>query len=123
MKRIIGEYSLCLKKLYGSAVKLDKYAANSWITRSHYYMHFYLYSYSICISVATNVASKILAGDKHMLDNYYKFMKLGSDKWPIDAFKVLGVDLEDSAVYKNAIDYYDSLIDKYEEILNEDEVK
>ena len=50
-------------------------------------------------------------------------MKLGSDKWPIDAFKVLGVDLEDPVVYKNAINYYDSLIDKYEEILNEDEVK
>ncbi len=112
-----------LKKLYGSAVKLDKYAANSWVTRSHYYMHFYLYSYSICISVATNVASKILSGDKEMLDNYYKFMKLGSDKWPTEAFKVLGVNLEDANVYENAIKYYDSLIDKYDEILNEDEVK
>ena len=105
-----------LKKLYGSAVKCDKYAANSWVTRSHYYMHFYLYSYAICISVATNVAKKILEGDKEMLDNYYKFMKLGSDKWPMEAFEVLGVDLESPLVYQNAIDYFDDLIKKYEEV-------
>ena len=105
-----------LKNLYGSAVKCDKYAANSWVTRSHYYMHFYLYSYAICISVATNVAKKILEGDKEMLDNYYKFMKLGSDKWPMEAFEVLGVDLESPLVYQNAIDYFDDLIKKYEEV-------
>lgn len=105
-----------LKKLYGSAVKCDKYATNSWVTRSHYYMHFYLYSYAICISVATNVAKKILEGDKEMLDNYYKFMKLGSDKWPMEAFEVLGVDLESPLVYQNAIDYFDDLIKKYEEV-------
>lgn len=105
-----------LKKLYGSAVKCDKYAANSWVTRSHYYMHFYLYSYAICISVATNVAKRILEGDKTMLDNYYKFMKLGSDKWPMEAFAVLGVDLESPEVYQNAIDYYADLIKKYEEL-------
>ncbi|MBQ8659570.1 MAG: hypothetical protein IJ475_01865 [Bacilli bacterium] len=112
-----------LKKLYGNAVKSDKYMSNTWITRSHYYMHFYLYAYAICISVATNVASKILDGDKEMLENYYKFMKLGSDKWPTEAFKVLGVDLEDASVYENAIRYYDNLIDKYNQILNENEVK
>lgn len=112
-----------LKKYYGPAVKMDKYVSNNWITRSHYYMHFYLYSYSICISVASNVASKILSGDKKMLDNYLKFLCAGSDKWPNEAFAILGIDLEDSSVYKNAIKYFDSLIDKYYEILNENEVK
>ena len=105
-----------LKKLYGSAVKCDKYATNSWVTRSHYYMNFYLYSYAICISVATNVAKRILEGDKAMLDNYYNFMKLGSDKWPMEAFAVLGVDLESPEVYQNAIDYFEELIDKYEQV-------
>ena len=58
-----------------------------------------------------------------MLDNYYKFMKLGSDKWPMEAFAVLGVDLEDKKVYEEAIQYFDSLIDKYYEIMNDEEVK
>lgn len=112
-----------LKKYYGPAVKSDKYASNSWVTRSHYYMNFYLYSYAICISVASNVARKILSGDKEMLNNYYEFMKLGSDNWAVDAFKVLGVDLESPEVYQNAINYFDELIDKYYEIKLQEEVK
>lgn len=105
-----------LKKYYGDKVKLDEYSKNSWVTRSHYYMHFYLYSYAICVCVAANVVSKILAGDKKMLESYYEFMKCGSDKWSKDIFKILGIDLEDASVYQNAINYFDSLINKYYEI-------
>ena len=51
-----------------------------------------------------------------MLDNYIKFMKLGSDKWPMEAFEVLGVDLESPEVYQNAINYFEDLMDKYEKV-------
>ena len=112
-----------LKKYYGHSVKCDNYACNSWVTRSHYYMDFYLYSYAICVSVATSVARKILSGDKEMLNNYYEFMKLGSDKWAIDAFDVLGIDLESPEVYQNAIDYFNELIDEYYKIDSQEEVK
>ncbi len=105
-----------VKKYYGPAVKIDKYAKNKWITRSHYFMNFYLYSYAICISVATSVASKILSGDQDVLNRYIEFMKCGSDKWPSEAFAILGIDLEDKKVYEDAINYYDSLITKYYEI-------
>lgn len=112
-----------LKKYYGPAVQMDKYASNAWVTRSHYYMHFYLYSYAICISVASLVASRILAGDQEMLARYMQFLKVGSDKWPQEAFSVLGIDLEDKSVYEEAIHYFDSFVDKYYEILEENEVK
>ena len=86
-------------------------------------MDFYLYSYAICVSVATSVARKILSGDKEMLNNYYEFMKLGSDKWAIDAFDVLGIDLESPEVYQNAINYFNELIDEYYKIDSQEEVK
>lgn len=113
-----------LKKYCGNTVELnDEYCKNEWIRRSHYYMNFYLYSYSICISVAASVASKILSGDKKMLDNYLKFLKVGSDKWPKEAFEVLGVNLEDKEVYENAIEYFDSLLDEFQNIYDSIEVK
>ena len=120
MNKLTRKY---LKKYYGNTVKLDKYASNSWINRSHYYMHFYLFSYAICVSVALNVASKILNGDKEVLDKYYEYMKCGSDKWPQEVFMVLGVDLEDENVYIDAIKYFDTLIDKYYKIMQDEEVK
>ena len=108
-----------LKEYYGNNIKIDNYAKDSWVTRSHYYMFYYLYSYAISISVATYVASRIINNDSTMLDNYIKFLSTGSDVWPIDAFKVLGVDLEDKKVFDEAIRYFDKLLDNFISIYNE----
>ena len=111
-----------LKKYYGNEVVIDKHAKNDWVNRSHYYSCFYLYSYAISISVATSVASRILDGDKEMLNNYIKFLKTGSDKYPKDVFSVLGVDIENEEVYLSAIKYLEELIKTFEEIYFDKEV-
>ncbi len=110
-----------LKKYHGDIVKLDEYSGNSWIRRSHYFMNYYLYSYSICISVASFVASEILSGNKDMLDKYMKFLATGGDKWPTEAFAILGVDLTKKDVYQKAINYFDSLINKFRKVYEGDE--
>ena len=107
-----------ISKYYGDIIVRDEHVKNGWVNRSHYYMHFYLFSYAICVCVASYVAKNILDGNKDLLDKYYEFLGTGSDVWPIDAFKVLGIDLTDKQVYLDAIDYYESMIDKYEEIAN-----
>ena len=111
-----------LKKYYGKTIEFNEMAGNGWITRSHYYMNFYLFSYAICICVACNVAERILNNDEEMLEKYYAFMQTGSDVWPIDAFKILGFDLTKPDVYLNAINYFDSLVKKFESIYKEMEV-
>ncbi len=105
-----------LKYYYGDTVKLSPYAKGSWIFRSHYYSNFYLYNYAICVSVASYFASKITDGDKETLDKYLEFLKFGSDIYPLDAFKKLGISLEDENVYKNAILYFDKLISMLESL-------
>lgn len=105
-----------LKYYYGDTVKLSPYAKGSWIFRSHYYSNFYLYNYAICVSVASYFASKITDGDKETLDKYLEFLKFGSDIYPLDAFKKLGISLEDENVYKNAIFYFDKLISMLESL-------
>ena len=106
----------------GKEIEEDELNNISWITRSHYYMNFYLYSYAISICVAITVATKILSGNKEMLNNYIKFLSTGSDKWPSEAFKILEIDLTDKKVYENAINYFNELIDNYEKIYYESEV-
>ncbi len=107
-----------LDNLNGKEVVSDDYSYIAWARRSHYFMFFYLYSYSICIAVASFVASEILNGNKELLNKYIKFLSIGCDVWPQDAFKELGVDLTKPDVYEKAIKYYDDLLDKYEEIYN-----
>lgn len=107
------------KKYYGNEIIIDKNGENSWIGRSHYYADFYLYNYAFCISVASANAKRILSGDKDALDRYMKYLSLGGDIYPIDAFKILGFDLTDSKVYEDAINYFDSLIEEYKKISKE----
>ncbi len=108
-----------LKKYYGKEINLDEFSNISWMRRSHYYQFFYLYSYAFSISVASHVASEILKGNSDMLDKYIKFLSTGSDIWPKDVFKILDVDICSKDVYESAIKYYESLIEKYEEIEKE----
>ena len=107
-----------IDNINGEEVVRNKYSYLSWVRRSHYFMFFYLYSYAICISVASYLALEILNGNKEILDKYIKFLKLGCDVWPQDAFKVLGVDLTKPDVYEEAIKYFNDLLDKFEEIYN-----
>lgn len=99
-----------LKFYYKDAVKLNSYAKNSWIFRSHYYMDFYLYNYAICVSIASFFAKEILNGNKEILNKYLKLLTIGSDVWAIDIFKTLNISLEDDMIYKNAISYFDELV-------------
>ena len=116
MNELDGKY---IKEYYGKDVIYDENYNTTWIRRSHYYMNYYLFNYAFCISVASSIASKILLNDKETLNNYLKFMSLGSNIYPIDAFKVLGIDLTKEQVYEDAIKYFDSLIEKFKKISKE----
>ena len=50
------------------------------------------------------------------MDKYLEFLKIGSDVSVEDAYKVLGVNLEDKTIYEEAMDFYDSLLDKFKEV-------
>ena len=73
-------------------------------------------TYTISISVATYVASNIIDGNKNVLNKYIEFLKTGSDKTPIEAFNILGVNLENKNVYETAIKYFDSLIEEFKKV-------
>lgn len=107
-----------LKTYYGNSVKLNKYSGLSYVSRSHYYMNFYLYSYAICISIALVVSDGIFNNNKEVIDNYIKFLSLGSNVYPIEAFKTLGIDIESTDVYLNAIKCFDNLLDSFIKIYN-----
>lgn len=104
------------KKYYGDTVKLDDYVKYTWIRRSHYYRPFYLYQYAVGVSAACFAAKKIIDGDKTFIENYKKFLKSGSSKYPVLLLKDAGIDVTGEEVFNSAIDYFDSLLDKFDEL-------
>ena len=118
-KEFLNDLTYNSLKLYGGKYReLDEYSKDSWILRSHYFMKYYLFSYAISIAVATSVAKKIIDGDKETLNKYIEFLKCGNDKEVSEVFEILEINLEDKKVYEEAISFFTSLLDKYEEILN-----
>jgi oligoendopeptidase F len=105
------------KKYFGKDVNVNKEIEIEWARIPHFYTPFYVYKYAtgICASIA--IVSKIINGEKGAIENYIKFLKLGSSVYPIEALKVAGVDMEDKTVIQNAINYFDKLLNEYK-ILN-----
>lgn len=105
------------EKYYGGKVSLDEYSSYSWTSRMHYFMTFYLYQYAVSICCACYIAKKILNNEDNMLEKYLNFLKLGNQNNCVDSVKTLDIDLLDSKVYEEAIKYFDSLIDRLEELM------
>lgn len=104
------------KKMFGDKPLKHEYVKNMWCVRNHFYMNFYLFSYAISACVALYVTKNIIEGNKDVLDKYLEFLKIGNDVDIIDAYKVLGIDIEDETVYIEAMKFYDSLLDKFMEV-------
>lgn len=108
-----------IKKYYGNEIELDQGLENGWVRRSHYYMNFYLYSYAICMSVAVICAKKILSKDQEFISKYIQFLSAGSDLTPLDIYKIIDIDLTDEKIYVEAINYFQSLVDQYSQLIAE----
>lgn len=114
----LGDMVMKLKeKYYGGKISLDQYSSYSWISRSHYFSPFYLYQYAVSICCACYIAKKIHNGEDNMLEKYLNFLTLGNQNNCVDSVKTLDIDLLDSKVYDEAIKYFDSLIDKLEDLM------
>lgn len=110
-------------KLYqGTCVKQDEYADLMWVTRSHYYMNFYLYSYSLCVSIAASLAMRILKKEEGIIQKYKDFLKCGSNKYPEEIYKTLGIDIREKRVFESAVEFFKEELNQYKTILKSGEV-
>ncbi|MEG2351320.1 MAG: oligoendopeptidase F [Bacilli bacterium] len=106
------------KKYYSNVVKTNDLSSCAWSRIGHYYNSFYYYKYAIGISSACFVSQQILSNNKEYLNKYLEFLKLGGSKYPLDELKTIGIDLSDEKIIKNAIDYFDKMIEKFKETYN-----
>ncbi|MBR6072831.1 MAG: hypothetical protein IKP76_00735 [Bacilli bacterium] len=107
------------KKQYGDCFEPDEYSSQLWILKQLYYRDFYPLAYILGVVVSANIINLINNGDKDIINNYIKYLSLGSDISITDRIKVLGIDICDEKVYINAINYYDELLMKYIELTKE----
>ncbi len=109
-----------LNKLYfGKNVCVDEDIKYEWERIPHFYMNYYVWKYATGFVAATYLANNIYEGNKDIRNKYLEFLKLGCSKNPIDSLKVAGVDMLDSKVFDESINYMNELLKEYEKIYKE----
>jgi len=108
--------SICTK-YYGNEVVLNEKNDYEWSRIPHFYRVFYVYQYSTGFSAAMSLSKKIREEGQPAVDNYLNFLKSGKKDYPINLLKQAGVDMTTSAPIKDALNIFESLLDRLEESL------
>ncbi len=105
------------EKYFGSNMIIDKQIQYEWARIPHFYTDFYVYKYATGISAAISIASNILSKGEPFVEKYINMLKQGRSKKSIDLLKMVDVDLEDTIVYQNAMDFYKNKIEELKELI------
>ena len=97
------------KEYFGEAVVIDKQIQYEWARIPHFYTPFYVYKYATGVSAAIVIAKNILENKPGYVEKYIDMLKQGCTKKSVELLKMVDVDLEDVATYKNAIRWMENL--------------
>lgn len=98
------------EKYFGKDMVIDDEIALEWARIPHFYTPFYVYQYATGFSAAISIATRIIAGDKKVLEGYKKFLSGGSSMHPIDLLKLCDVDMSKPQVIQDALDVFGKLL-------------
>ena len=110
-------YRGLLEKYFGPEMVFEKESDLEGLRIPHFYNAFYVYKYSTGISASLALAKKVTEGGESEREDYFKFLKSGGSRYPIESLRVAGVDMESPAPVQAACDSFKSLVDQLDAIL------
>ena len=102
------------KKYFGEEMISDPEIAYEWARIPHFYTPFYVYQYATGFAAAIAISSKILKGEKGIVEKYKQFLSGGSSMDPIDLLKLCDVDMSTSQPVEEALDVFESYLSELE---------
>ena len=110
-------YRSLLEQYFGPEMHFEKESDMEGLRIPHFYNAFYVYKYSTGISASLALAKRVTQGGASERDDYFKFLKSGGSRYPIESLKVAGVDMESTQPVQDALDTFASLVDQLEKSL------
>ena len=112
-------YERLIREYFGDDLVVDPQVQYEWARIPHFYYLFYVYVYATGYCSAAAISQKILSHQEGAVENYLKFLSMGSSAYPLDELKVAGVDLTTPAPIDIALDKFASVLDEAERIVEE----
>lgn len=112
-----AEYRKLIEAYFGPDMKFEETSDLEGLRIPHFYNAFYVYKYSTGISASLALAERVCSGEKSERDDYFKFLKSGGSRYPIDALRVAGVDMESPAPVEAACRAFAAIVSELEKFL------
>ncbi len=80
----------------------------------HFYNSFYVYKYSTGISAALALAKRVTQGGEQEKEDYFKFLKSGGSRYPLESLKIAGVDMSSTKPIQDALDTFAQIVSELE---------
>ncbi len=104
---------------YGGAVEIDATRLGaSWMNFGHLYSPFYVYQYATGIAAANALAKDVLEQGEPAAKRYLEFLKTGSSRYPIDALKLAGIDMNSPEPVQRGFEVLKSMVDELEAVIS-----
>lgn len=111
------EYRSLLESYFGDSVSLPELLDLEGLRIPHFYRAFYVYKYATGICAAISLSRRVLAGDNGARDAYFRFLKSGGSRFPIDSLREAGVDMARQEPIREAMAVFATRLDQLEEAL------
>jgi oligoendopeptidase F len=112
-----AEYRKLLEAYFGPEMVFEETSDLEGLRIPHFYNSFYVYKYATGISASLALAERVCSGGEAERNDYFAFLKSGGSRYPIDALRVAGVDMESPEPVVAACRRFAEIVDELEKIL------
>jgi oligoendopeptidase F len=105
-------YRDLLELYFGEEMVFESNSDMEGLRIPHFYSSFYVYKYATGISAALALAKKVTNGNEKDREDYFKFLKSGGSRYPIESLKIAGVDMSDTKPIQDACDEFAFIINE-----------
>jgi len=110
-------YRELLELYFGEEMHFESNSDMEGLRIPHFYSSFYVYKYATGISAALALAHKVSYGGDRDREDYFKFLKSGGSRYPIESLRIAGVDMESTAPVQAACDEFAKIVDQLDKLL------
>jgi oligoendopeptidase F len=110
-------YRKLLELYFGSEMNFETFSDLEGLRIPHFYNAFYVYKYATGISAALALANKVATGNETDKENYFKFLKSGGSRYPLESLKLAGIDMESPKPIQDALDAFKEIVNQLEKEL------
>jgi len=110
-------YRSLLELYFGPEMHFEETSDLEGLRIPHFYNAFYVYKYATGISASLALAKRVTNGGEKEREDYFKFLKSGGSRYPIESLRVAGVDMESTQPVQAALDTFADIVGQLEKLL------